>query len=195
MDCRTPESVRQTKIFKMKTQVLSEKVKSLLAQLTAATDHVTRAKLIADLEERNVKPSVIQIQGSIADYELRHYRRVNTKLITEVYSFFSLGKISFSLAKVLASAPQEKQEDLAREAIAKRLSVSTLRNKITGNHSAKFLRDMERLSDRYSEETGFDIRIIPDPKNSKAGHWVISYHNLDMFDAITEKLVGMESDF
>lgn len=178
----------------MKQAILTARALELLAELKTASDHVTKSKLIADLDERGVKASAIQKHAGIADYELRHYRRVYTKLTPEVFNFFQQGKISFSQAKVLASSELAKQEFFAREAIAKRLSVVSLRKRISGNHSGKFIRDLERLSNSYSEQTGFDIQIIADSKNEKAGKLVISYHNLDMFDAISEKLVGLPKD-
>ncbi len=169
-------------------------VELLLADIKSTSDHRKRMLMIETLKELNVSNKIIEKETGIHDYQIRHYRRVYRKLEASVMALFEREQISYSMAKAIASLPQKEQEKAARTAIAKKISVHQFRGSRNTNPDKKLAVDLARLADRYSEVSGFAIKITADVANSKAGVWIVSYHDLDMFDAIAEKLVGRNKD-
>lgn len=165
----------------------------LLLGLQTTTDNVARVKLIGDLLEHGIDTATIATKTKIPGYMIRHYARITRKLVPEVMELFSQRKISFSLARAIASLPPKQQEKSARDSIAKKISVHKFRANTSGNQDKQLVRDLERMSDRFSEITGLQITIKADTNNPKAGNWIIRYESLDMFDTITEKLLGKSS--
>ncbi len=165
----------------------------LLLGLQTTTDNVARVKLIGDLLEHGIDTATIATKTKIPGYMIRHYARIIRKLVPEVMELFSQRKISFSLARAIASLPPKQQEKSARDSIAKKISVHKFRANTSGNQDKQLVRDLERMSDRFSEITGLQITIKADTNNPKAGNWIIRYESLDMFDTITEKFLGKSS--
>jgi len=157
-------------------------------------DSVKMDEVIAELEELGIKARSIATEGGLKGYEIRHYRRVSNCCIPEVLDLFFKAKISFSLAKVIASIPRDKQEKTARDAIAKKISVHTLRAKLAHNENNRLNNDLAKMANKYSEITGLDICIHAATKNPKAGYWKIKYEDLDMFDIITDRIIGKCKD-
>jgi len=166
----------------------------LLTELKQTIDHCKRMLIIAELEELGIKARSIATEGGLKGYEIRHYRRVSNCCIPEVLDLFFKAKISFSLAKVIASIPRDKQEKTARDAIAKKISVHTLRAKLAHNENNRLNNDLAKMANKYSEITGLDICIHAATKNPKAGYWKIKYEDLDMFDIITDRIIGKCKD-
>lgn len=162
----------------------------MLAQLDLETNPARRARLILELKNRNIKTHIITKESRIPSAQIRHYYRVAKKLQPSVMDLLEARKISFSLARAIASLPEKNQERAARDALAKRTSVASFRSKLKGNDDQALLRELERLSQQCSEVSGLDIQIKPDKNNAKAGHWVIRYSDLDMFDCVANKLIG-----
>lgn len=170
--------------------MLTKKTQDWVNSLMATTDSIERLKWIGQLVDEGVSTSTIARESKLADYLVRHYARVHRKLVPDVIRLFGQGKISFSLARAIASLPATQQEKSARDSIAKKISVHSFRANAGGNADKQLVRDLERLADQYSELSGLHIIIMPDTHNPKAGSWVIRYESLDMFDTITEKLLG-----
>lgn len=168
----------------------TKKAQTWISSLMATTDSIERLKWIGQLVDDGMSTATIARESKMADYLVRHYARVHRKLVPEVMYLFEQGKISFSMARAIASLPAKQQEKSARDSIAKKISVHSFRANAGGNSDKQLVRDLERLADQYSELTGLHIVIMPDTHNPKAGSWVIRYESLDMFDAITEKLLG-----
>ncbi len=168
--------------------------RQLMNELTLTTDSVTRVKLIGELLDQGVDTATIASNSKIPGYMIRHYARITRKLVPEVMGLFEQRKISFSLARAIASLPAKQQEKSARDSIAKRISVHQFRVRNSGNQDKQLVRDLERMADRFSELCGLQIHIKADTHNPKAGNWIIRYENLDMFDAISEKLLGQIQD-
>lgn len=161
----------------------------LMNQLATANSASEKVSLIGQLHDMEVSNRQIQKATKIPDYQIRHYLRVHQKLTPEVMKLFRTGKISFSLARAIASLAPAKQEKTARDAIAKRMSVNKLRQKMKGNSDRQLTAELERLSDQYSALSGLDITIKADTNNPKAGTWAIRYTDLDMFDVIADALL------
>ena len=174
--------------------MMTPKIDQLLTELKSTQEHHARIVIIEKLKERNVSNKVIAKESGIRDYQLRHYERVSRELDPPVMALLENGSITYSLAKAIASLPKPEQEKATRSAIAKKISVHKFRESRNINSDRRLNVDLERLADSYSEISGFDIKIKADVANSKAGVWIVSYHDLDMFDAIVGKLVGRNKD-
>lgn len=174
----------------METEILL-----LLAKLDLETNSAKRAQLILELKSRNVKTHIIAKETDLTAPQIRHHYRIAHKLQPTVMQLLEEGKITFSLARAIASLPGSKQERAARDAISKGTSVSCFRNKLKNNDDQALLRELERLSQQCSDVSGLDIQIKADRHNAKAGYWMIRYADLDMFDCIASKIIGKLSDY
>lgn len=167
----------------------------LLGQLNQETNTAKRAQLILDLKSRHVATHLIAKYTQLTAPQIRHYHRVARKLHPDVMQLLDEGKISFSLARALASLAPSKQERAARDALARGISVATFRSKLKDNDDYALRRELERLSQHCSDMSGLDIHIKADKNNAKAGYWMIRYSDLDMFDSIVNKFVGKLKDY
>lgn len=161
-------------------------IETTLQALKQASTAKQRVLLIGKLSTMGVANRTIEKATHLRDYQIRHYLRVFQKLSPEVMALFTSDKLSFSLARAIASLPLKQQEKAARNAIAKRTSVTRFRSGLKGNTDQQLNAELERLGDRYSALSGLNIAIKADRENPKAGVWMIRYTNLDMFDAIAE---------
>lgn len=172
----------------------AQKLLKQLGDHFASQDYYAMSQTVGELVDDGYKCSAIAKETHIPDYQIRHLDRVYRKLVPEVSYLLKLGKITFSMARSIASLDAKSQERLARESIAKHISVHQFRATKMGNPDRRLIKDLEKLGDQYSEITGLDIQIKADSRNAKAGHWMIRYHDLDMFDTIAEKLAGKIQD-
>ena len=154
-----------------------------------------QVQLIGELIDDGAKAENISKDANLKNYHVRHCARVHKKLIPEVKDLFDRGKISFSHVRSIASQPNDKQEPLARDVIAKNISVHLLRNSNSLSTNNRLIRDLEKLANNYSEHTGLDIKIIPDAKDENSGTWILKYYSLDDFDFIKSKLIGETPEF
>lgn len=164
--------------------------KQLLTELQLETNVAKRSQIIAQLRLLDIKTTIISKAINISAPQVRHHFRVAKKLTPNVMELFEQDKISFSLARAIASLPANKQEKAAREAIAKNTSVSKFRFKLNQTSDDSLARELDRLSDEFSNLSGLDIKIVADKCNPKAGVWKIRYADLDMFDVLISKIVG-----
>jgi hypothetical protein len=165
---------------------MNPSVDQTLQELKSALTAKQRVLLVGKLFELGVPNRVIEKITKIKGYQIRHYLRVHQKLSPEAMVLFQSDKISFSLARAIASLPLKQQEKAARNAIAKRTSVARFRSGLKGNADRKLNAGLERLGDQYSALSGLDITIKADKENPKAGEWKIRYTDLDMFDTIAD---------
>lgn len=172
---------------------MNRRQQALLEKLCTSSKLGTQLELLEELVViEEVDRKVILDATGWRDYHLRHLLRLINKLVPEVRYLISQDKINFSLARAIASLTQEKQEDAARSAIAKRISVHEFRHTLSSNTNHKLLKHLTRLSDQYSAQTGLDIEIVADKNSDNSGRWIIRYYDLDMFDTIRDRLQLME---
>ncbi len=166
---------------------------TLLEKLCTSSKLGVQLELLEELVViEEVERKVIIEATQWQDYHLRHLLRLINKLVPEVRYLISQDKINFSLARAIASLPQVKQEDAARSAIAKHTSVHKFRHALSSNNNQKLIKQLNRLSDQYSAQTGLDIEIVADKNNDNSGRWIFRYYDLDMFDTIRDRLGLME---
>ena len=150
-------------------------IENTLQLLKLAGTAKERVMLIGKLSAMGVSNRAMVKATRIKDYQVRHYLRVHQKLSAEVMSLFQSDKISFSLARAIASLPLKQQEKAARDAIAKQTSVTRFRSGLKGNTDKKLNAELERLGDQYSALSGLDITIKADRENPKAVVCIIRY--------------------
>ena len=180
---------------KIQKCVSGHEIESVFEQLMGCTSNGQRVRLMNELVSFGVKTAVIAKRLAIADYQVRHCVRVSRRLAPDVMALLENNKISLSLARAVASLPEAEQENAARTALAKRISVSRFRAEAFANPDKRLIADLERLADSYSEQSGFALQIKPDIDNSSSGTWIIRYHSLDDFDELTRRLVGKQDDW
>jgi hypothetical protein len=168
---------------------MNRRQQTLLDKLSTCSKLGAQLELLEELVViEEVERKVILEATQWQDYHLRHLLRLINKLVPEVRYLISQDKINFSLARAIASLPQMKQEDAARSAIAKHTSVHKFRHALSSNKNQKLIKQLNRLSDQYSAQSGLDIEIIADKTSDNSGRWIIRYFDLEMFDTIRDRL-------
>jgi ParB family chromosome partitioning protein len=104
------------------------------------------------------------------------------------------GKLDMGHARALLVLPALKQIELAREAVAKQLSVRQVEQRVAdlgkrapGRAPAKPDRDVARLEEEWSQRLGTAVNIQTGTKTG-SGKLVIHYTTLDQLDALLRKL-------
>lgn len=102
-------------------------------------------------------------------------------------------KLSLGHGKVLAGLPKSRQEAVAREVIRRGLSVRGLERLLVQTEERAWKRDarrkpdLTRLENQISDTLGNRVRIRYDP-NSGRGSLVVSFHNMEEFEGILDRL-------
>jgi ParB family chromosome partitioning protein len=104
------------------------------------------------------------------------------------------GRLDMGHARALLALPPLKQIELAREAVAKQLSVRQVESRVagigareTGRPRARVDRDIARLEEEVSGRLGTTVNIRTGMKPG-SGKLVIHYSTLDQLDALLRKL-------
>lgn len=104
------------------------------------------------------------------------------------------GKLDMGHARALLALPALKQIDLAREAVARQLSVRQVEKRVAGvtarpaaRGRARIDRDVARLEDELSGALGTSVSIRAGAKPG-SGKLVIHYSSLDQLDALLTRL-------
>ena len=104
------------------------------------------------------------------------------------------GKLDMGHARALLALPAMKQIELAREAVAKQLSVRQVEQRVAamtahkpGRAPVRGDRDVARLEEDWSQRLGTTVRILPGGKPG-SGRLVIHYGTLDQPDALLRRL-------
>jgi ParB family chromosome partitioning protein len=104
------------------------------------------------------------------------------------------GKLDMGHARALLTLPAVKQVEIAREAVAKQLSVRQVEALVAGlskrpaaQAPGKADRDVARLEEEVSQRLGTTVKIQSGPKPGR-GKLVIHYSTLDQLDAWLRKL-------
>lgn len=153
--------------------------------------HAEKADTLRFLREEGYSPTQLRKLTGLKDYTIRHYLRISKKLEPSVKDLLHKNRISFSMARAIASLPAEKQDNEARKAIMSGTSVQRLRGKLFGNDTftdEKTQHHFERLASYISEQTGLSVTIVPDKDNKHAGVMHFRYTDMRDFDAMCERL-------
>ena len=104
------------------------------------------------------------------------------------------GKLDMGHARALLTLPAVKQVEIAREAVAKQLSVRQVEALVAGlsrrpaaQAASKVDRDVARLEEEVSQRLGTTVKIQSGPKPG-SGKLMIQYSTLDQLDALLRKL-------
>ena len=104
------------------------------------------------------------------------------------------GKLDMGHARALLTLPAVKQVEIAREAVAKQLSVRQVEALVAGlakrpatQAPGKVDRDVARLEEEVSQRLGTTVKIQSGPKPG-SGKLMIQYSTLDQLDALLRKL-------
>jgi ParB family chromosome partitioning protein len=116
------------------------------------------------------------------------------ELVPPVQELLREGKLDMGHARALLALPAMKQIELAREAVAKQLSVRQVealvaglaRRAAPGAHAATD-RDVARLEEELSGQLGTTVKIQAGAKPGR-GRLVIHYSTLDQLDGLLRKL-------
>ncbi len=118
------------------------------------------------------------------------------KLSAEIQAWVHQGKLSRGHAKVILSAPEQAQLTLAKQVVAKGLSVRALERLVKGlDKPATHKRqdpEIERLNSKLSEYLGYPAEISFN-KETKKGSVVVKYNSLEELDGFLQK-VGFEGE-
>lgn len=116
------------------------------------------------------------------------------ELAPPVQELLREGKLDMGHARALLALPALKQIELAREAVAKQLSVRQVETLVAGlakraapGARAAIDRDVTRLEEELSGQLGTTVKIQSAGKRGH-GRLVIHYANLDQLDSLLRKL-------
>ena len=158
---------------------------------SGSLSHAEIADTLQFLKKNGYNSATLQMITGYKDYTIRHYLRIAKKLSPLVKGFLKQKKITFSLARAIASLPEVNQEEEARTAIMRGTSVHRFRASIGKEESfcnEDNKRYFQNLSNVISEQIGFMVSISLDNSNSKAGKISIRYADYQDFDAICDRL-------
>ncbi|MBI2295457.1 MAG: ParB/RepB/Spo0J family partition protein [Betaproteobacteria bacterium] len=112
------------------------------------------------------------------------------ELAPPVQELLREGKLDMGHARALLALPALRQIELAREAVARQLSVRQVERRVArvaarsaGRAREKTDRDVARLEEEVSQRLGTAVQIKPGPKTG-SGKLVISYRTLEQLEAI-----------
>jgi len=116
------------------------------------------------------------------------------ELAPPVQELLREGKLDMGHARALLALPALRQIDLAREAVARQLSVRQVEKRVAGLSTrattrtrARNDRDVARLEDELSGELGTTVTLRTGAKPG-SGKLVIHYSSLDQLDALLARL-------
>jgi ParB family chromosome partitioning protein len=169
------------------------------------------AALIENIQREDLNPleAAIGIQRLIREFDMTHAtaavalgrsRTAVTNLLRllelapPVRELLAEGKLDMGHARALLALPAVRQIELAREAVAKQLSVRQVENRVGGESRKPAMRrrpqtdrDVARLEEELSNRLGTTVSIKAGAKKG-SGKLVISYGSLDQLEALLAKL-------
>ena len=169
------------------------------------------AALIENIQREDLNPleAAVGIQRLIREFDMTHAtaavalgrsRTAVTNLLRllelapPVRELLAEGKLDMGHARALLALPALRQIELAREAVAKQLSVRQVENRVGGESRKPAARlrpqtdrDIARLEEDLSNRLGTTVNIKAGAKKG-SGKLVISYSSLDQLEALLVKL-------
>ena len=169
------------------------------------------AALIENIQREDLNPleAAVAIQRLIREFDMTHAtaavalgrsRAAVTNLLRllelapPVRELLAEGKLDMGHARALLALPAARQVELAREAVAKQLSVRQVENRVGGELKkpaprarTQTDRDVARLEEDLSNRLGTTVSIKAGAKQG-SGKLIISYGSLDQLEALLAKL-------
>ena len=169
------------------------------------------AALIENIQREDLNPleAAVAIQRLIREFDMTHAtaavalgrsRAAVTNLLRllelapPVRELLAEGKLDMGHARALLALPAARQVELAREVVAKQLSVRQVENRVGGEARKpaprarpQTDRDVARLEEDLSNRLGTTVSIKAGAKQG-SGKLVISYSTLDQLEALLAKL-------
>lgn len=161
------------------------------AIVRSSNSHVAIAEALLYLKLQGLPPAELESISGLRDYTIRHYLRIAQKLSPNVKRLLHTNKLTFSMARTIASLPADKQEEEARRALHTGTSVHKLRARLSGSDAYsddESARYFARLADTIAIQSGLNVSIVPQKGNHQAGTLSLRYTDLREFDAICAKL-------
>lgn len=162
-----------------------------LTEQAAVLSVAQLADICAFLRDEGVAAAVLRRTLGRRDYEIRHLVRVGRRLHPALKPLLHRGQLSLGHARAIAGHPAERQEEIGRDAVRRKLSVRALedRRRSAGKQLSEDDRAYyERLSALVSEQLRHPVSIAPDPADKYAGNLTIRYNGLADFDAVCSRL-------
>ncbi len=133
------------------------------------------------------KSSYLADLQDVDDSVVRHQVYTARHLISDLHPLVSKDRITFSALRTIAHLPPDQQEKAARDMLAKRMSVTKLRNYLSGSdsNSTDYVR---QLSDSISDQSGFSASISIEDTKSNGGKLSFSFCGLDDFENLLSRL-------
>jgi len=169
------------------------------------------AALIENLQREDLNPieEAVGVKRMIEEFGMTHVDAAQVlgrsraaitnalrllELAPPVQELVREGRLDMGHARALLVLPALKQVELAREAVAKQLSVRQVEQLVAGlgkrapaRARAKTDRDVARLEEEWSQRLGTAVNIQTG-KKAGSGKLVIQYASLDQLDAFLRRL-------
>ncbi|MBX9810291.1 MAG: ParB/RepB/Spo0J family partition protein [Burkholderiales bacterium] len=169
------------------------------------------AALIENIQREDLNPleEAVGIQRLIQEFGMTHATAAEAlgrsraavtnllrllELAPPVRELLAQGRLDMGHARALLALPAARQIELAREVVAKRLSVREVEGRVGGETRKSAPRprpqtdrDIARLEEELSNRLGTTVSIKTGAKKG-SGKLVISYKSLDQLDALLAKL-------
>lgn len=168
------------------------------------------AALIENIQREDLNPleEAVGIQRLIQEFSMTHATAAEAlgrsrtavtnllrllELAPPVRELLAQGRLDMGHARALLALSAARQVELAREIVAKQLSVREVEKRVSGAvrkpapRAAHTDRDITRLEEELSNRLGTTVNIKAGAKKG-SGKLVISYGNLDQLEALLAKL-------
>ena len=168
------------------------------------------AALIENIQREDLNPleEAVGIQRLIQEFSMTHATAAEAlgrsrtavtnllrllELAPPVRELLAQGRLDMGHARALLALSAARQVELAREIVAKQLSVREVEKRVGGAvrkpapRAAHTDRDITRLEEELSNRLGTTVNIKTGAKKG-SGKLVISYGNLDQLEALLAKL-------
>ncbi|HSN39663.1 MAG TPA: ParB/RepB/Spo0J family partition protein [Burkholderiales bacterium] len=168
------------------------------------------AALIENIQREDLNPleEAVGIQRLIQEFSMTHATAAEAlgrsrtavtnllrllELAPPVRELLAQGRLDMGHARALLALSAARQVELAREIVAKQLSVREVEKRVGGAvrkpapRAAHTDRDITRLEEELSNRLGTTVNIKAGAKKG-SGKLVISYGNLDQLEALLAKL-------
>jgi len=169
------------------------------------------AALIENIQREDLNPleEAVGIQRLIQEFGMTHATAAGAlgrsraavtnllrllELAAPVRELLAQGKLDMGHARALLALSPARQVELAREVVARQLSVREVENRVGGEirkpvpRAPHADRDIARLEEDLSNRLGTTVNIKAGAKKG-SGKLVITYKSLDQLDALLAKLI------
>jgi ParB-like chromosome segregation protein Spo0J len=144
------------------------------------------------LEAEDVSSRGIQDRLGIDRFELSHLRRLKRQLTPASRQVIERARLSFAHARAIARLRGDDQETLARDVAQRRWSAHRAereaRERLQGRAAGPDNSMYVALAEQIAEQIGHPVQIRTDPANPRRGEILVTFADLDCFDAILSRM-------